>query len=276
MPLPAVNLFVPITMQPVLTLLLGFLGALYFAGATRFWERPSRRSILPIWRPVAYACGLVAVGVALFSPLDAFATRYFAAHMAQHLLLTQIAAPLLSLGIPVVPMLWAVPPKARQALGAAFARQTFLASLAHQLTRPPVALAVHTVTVWFWHIPEAYEAALRSNLTHDLQHATLMVTALLFWWPVIHPIPGRPGLAHGARLLYIAVAMVVQSKVLGALLTFSNKPIYQVYLERQDGLGINALVDQQLAGVQMLVGSATLMLIAASTVFARLAAREKV
>src|SRR5215213_10271949 len=243
-------LFLPATIQPILILLFGFLGALYFAGASRLWGRPSRRSILPPWRPVAYACGLLSVAVALFSPLDALAARYFAAHMAQHLLLTQIAAPLLSLGMPVVPMLWAIPPTARRALGSTFARAWCLPWLARQLTRPPVALGIHAVTVWFWHIPEAYEAALRSSLTHDLQHASLMVTALLFWWPVIHPIPGRPGLAHGARLLYVGIGMIVQSKLLGALLTFSNTPIYPVYLERQDGFGINALVDQQIAGLQ--------------------------
>jgi putative membrane protein len=217
---------------------------------------------------------LLAIAVALYSPLDDLAAQYFAAHMAQHLLMTQIAAPLLSLGAPLVPILWALPDGVQRLFGRFVARESYAMWLGRQLTRPPIAFVFHTATIWFWHVPANYEAALLSPLVHDVQHISLMLTALLFWWPVIHPIPGRPGLAHGARLVYVGVAMIVQTKVLGALLTFSAAPVYRVYVERWPGFGIDPLTDQELAGLQMLVGSAILMMIAGTSVFVAWAKKE--
>src|SRR5881397_2579005 len=76
----------------------------------------------PIWRPASYVLGLACVAGALLSPLDELAAERFSAHMAQHLLLTMMAAPLLLLGNPLPLILWAFPPSVRRWLAAPFRR----------------------------------------------------------------------------------------------------------------------------------------------------------
>jgi len=51
----------------------------------------------------------LAIVIALESPVDAFGSLLLQAHMIQHLLLIAVAAPLLLLGQPVLPLLRGLP-----------------------------------------------------------------------------------------------------------------------------------------------------------------------
>jgi cytochrome c oxidase assembly factor CtaG len=161
----------------------------------------------------------------------------FAAHMVQHLLLILVAGPLVVLGAPLAPVLWALPRQSRRPIGRAMRRLSFV-------SRPGVAFAVHSVALWVWHVPGLYEAALRSRGVHVLEHLSFLLTAILFWWAIRH--------ASGASLLYL-LGLAVESMLLGALLTFGDRPWYSTYALTTTRWGITPLADQQIAGLIMWV-----------------------
>lgn len=251
------------------TILVGLTAAagLYARGLWRVWRRARPGALVAPWRAAAFAIGLLAIALALLSPLATLSGLLFSAHMAQHLLLTMVAAPLLLLGAPLLPLLWALPAGPRRAVGQAFAPRAPLHRVLGPLTRPLPAFALHTLVVWGWHVPAFYDASLRSDLLHYLQHALFLGSALLFWWPVVQPLPGRRSLPRGMALLYLAGAMIAQTKLLGGLLTFAGAPLYLRYTEVPRLWGFSALADQQLAGLMMLVGGFMMLFIAVGAVF---------
>jgi putative membrane protein len=178
-----------------------------------------------------FAGGLVALLVALESPLDGVSANLFAAHMVQHLLLIVVTAPLLVLAAPLAPMLWGLPEPIRRRLGGWWRHVRFL-------TRPISAFALHSVALWAWHIPLLYEAALGNRAIHVFEHATFLVTASLFWFAVLRV--GR--VAYGVSVLYV-FGMALETTILGALLAFAPAPWYPSH----------HLDDQQLAGLIMWV-----------------------
>ena len=180
--------------------------ALYVHGVRRLWARAGRERGVKSWQAALFLVGLFAILVALDSPLERLSAQAFAAHMAQHLLLILVAGPLLVLGAPLLPFLWALPRAARPFLGRGSRWLTTLAS-------PPLAFVFHSVALWLWHVPPLYEAAVADLNVHVVEHLSFVVTAALFWWAVLHRI--RDG--HAASVLYL-FGMAVQSTILGALL----------------------------------------------------------
>ncbi|HBY95970.1 MAG: cytochrome c oxidase assembly protein [Ardenticatenaceae bacterium] len=231
-------------------LLVGYLAALRF--------RPTKAAL---W----FAGGLLVLLLALVSPLDTLGDTYlFSAHMVQHLLLVLIVPPLLLLGIP--------PSLAERAL------QWPLAGRAERvLGQPLVAWLVGIVAIWVWHAPALYNAALNSEAIHIAEHLCFLVSATIFWWPVLMPLPGRR-LAPLATLLYIVPAAMANT-LLGILLAYSPLGLYPAYLSPEDTLGILPLLrdswglspkaDQQLAGLLMWVPGGLVYLAALLGVLAR-------
>ncbi len=237
--------------RPDVSLVLLALGAAYLRG-WRALRREAGERLAARWRLAAYLTGLVTVAVALMSPLDHLAERLFTAHMVQHQLLLMIAPPCLLLANPFPFAVWGLPPPLRRGL------QRFLVdgSLARRglrtLTRLPVAGLLYTLTLWAWHWPPAYEAALHHGVVHDLEHLTFFGTAVLFWWPIINPAPHargqRGGLYYGLRIAYLVLA-TAQNTLLGALIGLTERVLYPSY-EATAGalLGYSALEDQALGG----------------------------
>jgi cytochrome c oxidase assembly factor CtaG len=226
-------------------------GAFYLAGWKRLGDRDASRAVLPAWRVWAFFGGLATIWLALLSPIGVYSELFFFMHMIQHLLLVEVAAPLLLLGAPLLPMLWALPKDARVGLGRLFAPgpvHSFFTWLTHPLT----AVAVFCTVMSVWHIPQFYDAAQGRTLIHDLEHAIFLGAALLFWWPVIHPAGGRRRLNYLAGLVYFVPPMSVGS-LIGALLTFAHSPVYQAYQKIPRVWGISVVGDQQLAGLIMWV-----------------------
>jgi putative membrane protein len=161
-----------------------------------------------------------------------------------------VAVPLLMLANPMPIMLWSLPDRARIAVGRTLAPDGWLLSTLKLATRPIVTWWLFVLDLWLWHQPPAYQAALESEAVHYAQHLLFMVTAVLFWWPVIGPAPLRSRLSYPARMLYVFFTWVPNS-VLGAGFTFAPAALITFYEARPRHWGIDPLIDQQLAGLIM-------------------------
>ena len=234
--------------------------ALYAVGWARLRRRGRGHFHISMWRPVSFALGLLAVALALLSPLATFDELLLTVHMIQHLLLVIVAAPSIWLGAPLLPILWSLPLGWRKAIGRLFARGSPMHALFHFLTTPVVAAAVYLIVLAVWHVPTFYDAAQGETPLHEVEHTMFFAAALLFWWPVVHPTGGRRRLSYGAAVLYIVPALL-EGNLLGAILTFSPQPLYQTYADSSGALGLTVLQDQQIAGLLMWVGGGLLLLI---------------
>jgi len=209
------------------------------------------------WRPTplqatSFFGGLLAIVVALNSPIDVYADQLFWVHMVQHILLLTVAPPLILLGRPWPRMWRALPLGPRTAVARAVARSPWTSPL-RALARPLPAWILFNTTIVAWHIPAAYDATLTSGTVHALEHAMFFFTGLLFWARVIDPGPLRPRLVWPARVAYVVGAMIV-GWMLAVVLVIVPHPLYSHYadLVQRPG-GISALTDQQLAGGVMWV-----------------------
>lgn len=199
---------------------------------------------------------LLALAVAYISPLDAVSGSLFSAHMAQHLLLMLIAAPLLAWSAPVAPLLRGLPKPLRKPVGQLAGSQP-LRSFWGKLNRPLAAFALHIAALLIWHIPAFYTAAIEISAVHALEHASFFLSALLYWWTVARAEQ------HGARLLSVFGAMII-SGGLGALMTFAGSVWYADHLPYVAAWGLTPLEDQQLAGLLMWIPSGMLYVAAAA------------
>lgn len=204
------------------------------AYAVGWWRLRRRGGSLPVWRGAAYAGGLLSLLVALSTPLDRLAHASFAAHMAQHLLLIVGAAPLLLRADPFPVLVWALPRRLRVATGRLLRPGRPLRRLGRGLSLMTVAWLAHVVTIWLWHLPGPYDAAVTDRLVHDLEHVAFFGTAVLFWWPILQPAPrlrARP--SDGSRVGYLVLA-ALQGGLLGLLLTLSPEAWYRSYSDAAD------------------------------------------
>lgn len=224
-------------------------GLVLAAWAYRRGRSPGPGRAINTWRARCFAGALVAIAVALVSPLDALSSALASAHMVQHVLLLLVAAPLLALSAPSVPLLRGSPPVVRYA-GHRWRRRLGLTRSTLRPLRDPVTVwLLHVATLWFWHATVPYDAALDTKPLHILEHASFLITALLFWRVVIGTrAAGRVSNGFGALLVF---AMALQSVFLSALLTFAGTPWYSSYAATTDAWHLNPLADQQLAGVIM-------------------------
>jgi putative membrane protein len=175
--------------------------------------------------------------------------------MAQHELLMLLGAPLVVLGRPITAWLWALPQSWRARAGASL-QPRGAGRLWRAATMPVVAWALHGLAVWVWHAPPLYEAAVEHEPIHFIQHATFLGTAVLFWWGLVYGRYGR--VAYGASVLYVFTTMV-HTGILGAVLALSTSPLMPVYRDRAAAAGIDAVVDQQLAGLIMWIPAGVIL-----------------
>jgi putative membrane protein len=238
--------FEPLTLLPLLVVGLFYLrGRGHRAIRSNSGGHDSRGDAL-------FLAGWLAAVVALLSPVHTFSEELFAVHMVQHLLLTSVAVPLLLLANPLPTVLWGFRPRARAAIGRALAQSAPPRRVLAWLTQPLVAWSLFTLTIWLWHQPPWYGAALENDLLHHLQHLCFVLAAALFWWPVIGPAPLRSRLSYPARLLYVFATWLPNS-LLGAGITFAPTVLYPFYAARPRHWGLDPLFDQQLAGLIMWV-----------------------
>ena len=233
-------------------------GWLYLRGVRRLWHEATPGKGIKRWEAAAYAGGWLALFIALVSPLHPMGEVLFSAHMTQHELLMLIAAPLLVLGRPLIAFLWALPMNWSRRLGQ-WTKVSWFQRVWQSVTKPLTAWVIHAIALWGWHVPFLFQATLRSDLVHTLQHVCFLGSALLFWWALMHGPHDAKG--YGAAVLYLFTTSV-HSGVLGALITFASTIFYPAYTNTTASWGLTPLEDQQLGGLIMWVPAGAVYIIA--------------
>ena len=252
------------TLEPALLVSLFVVAALYGIGLYRLWQRAGQGHGVHLWQAAAFACSLLVTAVALVSPLDALSGALFSAHMAQHMLLIEVVAPLLALSALPVVLLWALPRAWAHAIGHWWGQSRVVHPIWRGLSRPLPAWIISTVVLWIWHLPLLYQAALANETIHAFEHLMFVITAVLFWQVIVRPSGSRN--QYGLGVLFLFTATLAGS-VLGALLTFANYPWYAAYALTAPQWGMTALEDQQVAGLIMWLPGGALYSVIACVLF---------
>ncbi len=215
---------------------------------------------------LAFAGAVATLLVALNGPVHDLSERYlFSAHMVQHLLLTLVFPPLLLLGTPGFMI---------DGLVAGLAPVPGLVRAARALTRPVLALSLHAVALFVWHLPWPYDQALAAHDWHVVEHLSLIVTAVLAWWPVLSRSLRLPALPYAAQILYLFVYGMPMT-IVAAMVTAADEPLYAFYAAAPRVIAaLGPLEDQRLGGVLMWVPAGLIPLLAFTIVFFRWAASE--
>jgi putative membrane protein len=212
----------------------------------------------PRWRQVCFASGLALCALAFSAPVGSLSDELLTAHMVEHLLLGDIGALLLVLGL-TVPIL-----------------QPLLRIRAidrlRVLTHPLVALPVWAVNYYLWHLPFLYEAALRNDFVHAIEHATFIAFGMAMWMALLGPFPRPAWFGNGAKLAYI-IAVRLVGTVLGNVFMWSGTVFYPYYIAGDARFHISPLGDQSMAGAVMMVEESLLTLGLLAWLFLR-AAKE--
>jgi cytochrome c oxidase assembly factor CtaG/cytochrome c2 len=231
----------------VVTLPLAVTALLYAAGLVRIWRRAGIGRGIPVWSAVAFGLGWITLAIALVSPVAWISEILFSVHMTQHTLLMLVAAPLLAFGQPVLAWLWALDDGSRESLARGVRGPRALRAW-HVVTAPLAVFLIQAAALWVWHIPSWYQAALHHDGIHALEHLSFVVAGSLFWWAMVHGRYGRRG--YGLAVLYVFLT-AIHSGGLGALLTMSPRVWYADYAAQGAAWHVDALEDQQLAGLLM-------------------------
>ena len=211
---------------------------------------------------IAFSAGLLAVLLALASPVDTFGTLLLQAHMIQHLLLIMLAPSLLLLGQPVLPLFRGLPRWVfKDALGP-FLGWRELKQVGRAMVHPIVSWFALAAAIIVWHLPRLYELGLHSQAWHRAEHACFFWAAVAFWWPVIGVWPSHPAWPRWAMIPYLVAADLVNTG-LSAVLCFSDHVIYSTYQLAPRLWGISALNDQAAAGAIMWVPGSIAFLVPA-------------
>ena len=205
------------------------LGTLALAGGYAWLIRGRGR--VSAWSPLArayFAAGLLALFLALESPIDVGGDRYlFSFHMLQHLLLAMVVPPLLLLGLPEE---WRAFDRIR--------------------VSPLAASVVFNLVLATWHLPFLYEATLRNEPIHVLEHLTFLAAGVLFWWPLLVPDGRAGGMSAMGKIAYLGFAGVPPT-ILGLAFILSPVVIYPFYAAAPRVMPLSPLEDQLVAGLVM-------------------------
>lgn len=223
-------------------------GVFYGIGLYQIRRRAGRRRVVTPGATVCFWSGLAVTLLALDSPVGALDDVMFSAHMAQHILLGLVAPLLIVLGKPMVVFAWALDPPVRRLL-----EREWRASPLGRIRRRSVwviaaAVGFHVGSWWLWHLPPTFDAALRYDTVHLLEHAMLFASGLALWWVVT-------GVRRRARTGLAIIALFAAhtgTGILAALIVLSNHPLYHV-ADELHRWHLGAMADQEIGGVLMWV-----------------------
>lgn len=219
------------------------------------------------WQIVSFFVGIATLLAASLPPIDPVADQLFCAHMLQHLLITAVGVPLIMLGAPFFVALRGWPARVRRAVAVPFLQNHFVRA-ANGFTRLPLAaLAIFEAAFWFWHVPKFYDAALRNDVIHLVEHACMAFGAMAIWRLLIDPAPLQSPLALPTRFLFLLLLMTLDM-ALSAALTFSSNVWYAYdQLPLPQWWSWDRLQDQRLGGLLMWVPGSAVWLIALIATF---------
>jgi cytochrome c oxidase assembly factor CtaG len=220
-------------------------------------------------RLTSFFAGLTVLWLAIGSPMDGFADALLSAHMVEHLLLMSVVPPLLLFGLPVVPLLRGLPRSVTHFIAAPLIRAPTLRRLGHWLITPLVAWLLMNSCFLGWHVPDAYNFALKHEGWHDVEHICFLGSSILFWWCLIQPWPTKVRTVTWGLILYLVSADIVNT-MLSAFLAFCDRPIYGFYVSHPNQFGVSPLQDQVLGAVIMWVFGSLIFLLPAMVIAVRL------
>lgn len=236
---------------------------LLVALALAYWRRSTtlaqRGRALPIWRQACFGAGLLLVAIADLPPVSTLAEELIVAHMAQHLILSDLAALLIVLGLtgpllqPLLSIRW---------LG-------WLRGLGN----PLVALPLWALNLYIWHLSVLYEGVLASPLLHLAQHAAFLSLGIAMWMPLLGPLPRPAWFGYGWQLGYV-VAVRLIGGVLANVLAWTGSVLYPDYAPGQAEWDIAPLTDQGAAGTLMMIESGFVTIALFAWIFIRWAEQD--
>jgi cytochrome c oxidase assembly factor CtaG len=245
----------------------GIVASILVAGlAALFWVPYRRRATrlartgrpVPGWRQWCYAGGLVVLIIALTEPLGVLAEELLYPHMIEHLMIGDIAALLIVLGLTgplIAPLL----------------RIHWISRL-RVLTHPLVALPVWAISLYVWHLPVLYQAALRSEGVHAFEHACFLVAGIAMWMALLGPLPKPAWFGTLAMLGYVIAVRLIEA-ILGNIFLWSHTTFYPYYRVHEATYHISPLQDQINAGAVMMVEGSILTIILFGWLFMRAASQ---
>ncbi|WP_310963391.1 cytochrome c oxidase assembly protein [Nocardioides terrisoli] len=214
----------------------------YLRGLVRF-RRHAQGRRAQRGRPWALATAVAVLVLVAGSPLGELLEERLWTHMLQHVVLIMVCGPLLAWSSPGRVLLAGLPAGVRRPV----------VKVAHHLPSglllaAPLAWLLHIGSMWAWHLPAAYDLAVRNELVHLSEHATFLLTAWWFWWHLLGDSPRR--LTGLQAVLYLVVA-VPPGAALGAVLTFPQHPIYPAQAAAARAVGLDPMLDQHLGALVM-------------------------
>jgi putative membrane protein len=239
--------------DPVLAVLLGLAAALYLRA---LGVAQGRGLAVGRAQQACWWIGWALLAIGLLGPPDAYGGELLSAHMAQHQLIGDLAAPFLLLGLRAPLLLFYLP----RPLLATLARRRWLRRAFRLLRAPLVALPLYVLTIYAWHYGAAFEGAVETPALHALQHESFLVANLLLWWPVLEPLRRRMG-GQLWKIGYVFAARM-STMFLGMVFVFSRDVLYAGTYGRGEREGIAALADQQTAGGLMMTLDVVIMIVA--------------
>jgi putative membrane protein len=215
---------------------------------------------VPGWRVGCFTAGAALVAIVQLPPLDGAADEVLAIHMAQHMIIGELATLLIALGL-TGPVLAPV----------------LRLRVSHRLRRlanPITALSLWALNLYAWHLPLLYQLAIRHDVVHALEHACLLWFGLLLWLALLGPLP-KPAWFHGWAELGYVFSVRFAGAVLGNALIWAQSVVYPIYRASDAARGLSPLSDQNLAGAVMMVEQMLLTAALVAWLFLRWARREE-
>jgi putative membrane protein len=244
----------PLQLAPIVLIAIAY--------AVRARTLARRGQPVPGWRIGLFALGIVLLLVAVASPLAAVGEEeLFSFHMAQHLLLGDLAPLCLLAGLtgPLLRPLLALPGVMQLRV----------------LANPFVALPIWAANLALWHVPAFYEAAVESSGVHAVEHIAFFSAGIVLWLPVLETLPAPEWFGTGAKLGYIVGVRLVGT-LLGNVFIWGAGPFYEIYESGDDFLGLSPSGDQSLAGSLMMLEGSLVTIVAIAWLFLRMAQEGEV
>ncbi len=184
-------------------------------------------------RIASFYLGLVAVAVGSASPLDAATDKSLIAHTSTHMLIGQVGAFFIVLGLtggllqPLLKIDWV--------------------SRLRVLSDPRIAFTLWVLNIYLWHAPPLFELALENAFFHALEHGLFLALGVNLWMPLIGPLPQPKWFGNVAKLVYVVLVFFAMM-ILGNVLVWSGSVFYAPYEAIDEHWGLEPLADQNIAG----------------------------
>jgi putative membrane protein len=214
------------------------------------------------WRDVLFALGVMAVFVALVSPIDYMAEHLFLVHQIQHLLLRMIGPMLIALAAPQAVLINGFPSLLRHRALAPMVGSTIIRRLFSILAHPIVNTALYIAALDVWQYPPYHDAAILNEPIHYTMHLTMLAAGLIFWWRIFDLRPAPVGLSYGKRLMMIWL-VILSNIALGAYTTLKTEVLYSAYDIVGRLFDVRPLTDEAVGGFIIWMPSSMMCLLAA-------------